>query len=107
MGGGGLSGRVGAANLLRPPPSDGADIVLIERTDAMGRGVADAAHEFPYLLNVPAARSSAVSCEPLQFLQFSQARVPSVDGEDFLLRALDGRYLQELLFSAERVARLH
>ncbi len=71
----------------------------------MGRGVAYAAHEFPYLLNVPAARSSAVSREPLQFLHFAQARVPNVDGEDFLPRALYGEYLQELLFSAERDAR--
>src|SRR6267154_887931 len=103
--GAGFSGTVLAANLLRHPPSDGADIVLIERTDTMGRGVAYAAHEFPYLLNVPAARSSAVSCEPLQFLQFAQARVPNADGEDFLPRALYGEYLQELLFSAERDAR--
>jgi uncharacterized NAD(P)/FAD-binding protein YdhS len=103
--GAGFSGTVLAANLLRHPPSDGADIVLIERNGAMGRGVAYAAHEFPYLLNVPAARSSAVSREPLQFLHFARARVPNVDGEDFLPRALYGEYLQDLLFSAERDAR--
>jgi uncharacterized NAD(P)/FAD-binding protein YdhS len=102
--GAGFSGTVLAANLLRHPPSEGADIVLVERSGAMGRGVAYAAHEFPYLLNVPAARSSAVSREPLQFLHFAQARVPNADGEDFLPRALYGEYLQELLFSAERDA---
>jgi uncharacterized NAD(P)/FAD-binding protein YdhS len=103
--GAGFSGTVLAANLLRHPPSDGADIVLIERNGAMGRGVAYAAHEFPYLLNVPAARSSAVSREPLQFLHFARARVPNVDGEDFLPRALYGEYLQDLLIRAERDAR--
>ena len=41
----------------------------------MGRGVAYAAREFPYLLNVPAARLSADSRDPLQFLRFAQRRV--------------------------------
>ena len=102
--GAGFSGTVLAVNLLRHPPSDGADIVLIERREAMGRGVAYAAHEFPYLLNVPAGRSSAVSREQLQFLHFAQARVPNADAEDFLPRALYGEYLQDLLSSAERDA---
>jgi uncharacterized NAD(P)/FAD-binding protein YdhS len=103
--GAGFSGTVLAANLLRHPPAEGAEIVLIERGEAMGRGVAYAAHEFPYLLNVPAGRSSAVSSDPLQFLHFAQARMPNVTAEDFLPRALYGDYLQELLFNAEGGAR--
>src|SRR3984885_7967613 len=102
--GGGFSGTVLAANLLRRPPAGGADVVLIERSNVMGRGVAYAAHEFPYLLNVPAARSSADSHDPLQFLRFAQARLPNVDREDFLPRALYGDYLQDLLLRAEREA---
>jgi len=102
--GAGFSGTVLAANLLRQPPADRADIVLIERSNVMGRGVAYAAHEFPYLLNVPAARSSADSRDPLQFLRFAQARLPNVDREDFLPRALYGDYLQDLLLCAEREA---
>jgi uncharacterized NAD(P)/FAD-binding protein YdhS len=102
--GAGFSGTVLAANLLQRPPADRADIVLIERGNAMGRGVAYAAHEFPYLLNVPAARSSADSRDPLQFLRFAQARLPNVDREDFLPRALYGDYLQDLLLRAEREA---
>ncbi len=105
--GAGFSGTVLAVNLLRRPPSGGADIVLIERGSVMGRGVAYAAHEFPYLLNVPAARSSADSRDPLQFLRFAQARMPHVDGEDFLPRALYGDYLQDLLLRAEREAPPH
>jgi uncharacterized NAD(P)/FAD-binding protein YdhS len=102
--GAGFSGTVLAANLLRRPPAAGADIVLIERSSVMGRGVAYAAHEFPYLLNVPAARSSADSRDPLQFLRFAQGRLPNVDREDFLPRALYGEYLQDLLLHAEREA---
>lgn len=103
--GAGFSGTVLAANLLRKPPSGGAEVVLIERTAAMGRGVAYAAHEFPYLLNVPAARSSADSRDPLQFLRFARTRRPEVDGGDFLPRALYGEYLQDLLLQAELAAR--
>jgi uncharacterized NAD(P)/FAD-binding protein YdhS len=105
--GAGFSGTVLAANLLRRPPADRADIVLIERSNVMGRGVAYAAHEFPYLLNVPAARSSADSRDPLQFLRFAQSRLPNVDREDFLPRALYGDYLQDLLLRAEREAPPH
>jgi uncharacterized NAD(P)/FAD-binding protein YdhS len=105
--GAGFSGTVLAANLLRRPPAGGADIVLIERSNVMGRGVAYAAHDFPYLLNVPASRSSADSRDPLQFLRFARGRLPNVDGEDFLPRALYGEYLQDLLLRAEREAPPH
>jgi uncharacterized NAD(P)/FAD-binding protein YdhS len=100
--GAGFSGTVLAANLLRRPAGAGADVVLIERSAVMGRGVAYAAHAFPYLLNVPAARVSADSRDPLQFLRFASARLPDIDGEDFLPRALYGDYLQDLLLRAER-----
>jgi uncharacterized NAD(P)/FAD-binding protein YdhS len=102
--GAGFSGTVLAANLLRLPLSNATDIVLIERGSAMGRGVAYADREFPYLLNVPAARLSADSRDPLQFLRFAQRRAPDVGGEDFLPRALYGDYLQDVLAQAERAA---
>jgi uncharacterized NAD(P)/FAD-binding protein YdhS len=105
--GGGFCGTVLAANLLRRPPSDATDIVLVERGPSIGRGVAYAAREFPYLLNVPAARLSADSTDPLQFLHFAQRRIPDADGEDFLPRALYGDYLQDLLAHAERAAPAH
>ncbi len=105
--GGGFSGTVLAANLLRRPPPDATDIVLIERGPAIGRGVAYAAREFPYLLNVPAARLSADPGDALQFLHFAQRRIPDADGEDFLARALYGDYLQDLLSRAERAAPAH
>src|SRR5450755_4385218 len=105
--GAGFCGTVLAANLLRKPPTGASHIVLVERGPAMGRGVAYAAREFPYLLNVPAARLSADSRDPLQFLRFAQARLPNVDGEDFLPRALYGDYLQDMLCRAEREAPAH
>jgi uncharacterized NAD(P)/FAD-binding protein YdhS len=83
------------------------DIVLIERGSAIGPGMAYADREFPYLLNVPAARLSADSADPLQFLRFAQRREPDADGEAFLPRALYGEYLQEALLQAERAAPAH
>ena len=94
--GGGFCGTVLAANLLRRPPADPTDIVLIERGPAMGRGVAYAAHDYPYLLNVPAGRLSAASADSLQFLRFAQQSLPEADAEDFLPRALYGDYLQDV-----------
>jgi uncharacterized NAD(P)/FAD-binding protein YdhS len=102
--GAGFCGTVMAANLLRRPPPGVGEIVLIERQASVGRGLAYAAHEFPYLLNVPAGRLSADSREPLQFLKFAQASMPEAGAEDFLPRRVYGDYLQDFLSRAERAA---
>ncbi|MFL6550300.1 MAG: FAD/NAD(P)-binding protein [Povalibacter sp.] len=105
--GGGFSGTVLAANLLRRPPRQPTRLVLIERSQIVGRGVAYAERAFPYLLNVPAGRMSANSRAPLEFLQFVQSRIPNATGEDFYPRALYGEYLQEVLLAAELSAPSH
>jgi uncharacterized NAD(P)/FAD-binding protein YdhS len=105
--GAGFCGTVLAAKLLRRPPPRPTDVVLIERGAAMGRGMAYANRQFPYLLNVPAARLSADAEDPSQFLRFAQARLPDVDGEAFLPRALYGDYLNEVLLRAEGSAPEH
>jgi uncharacterized NAD(P)/FAD-binding protein YdhS len=99
--GGGFSGTVLAANLLRRPPQGPTRVVLIERGASVGRGIAYAKRRFPFLLNVPASRMSASSDEPLQFLEFVKRRVPTASGEDFLPRPLYGEYLEELLMAAQ------
>jgi uncharacterized NAD(P)/FAD-binding protein YdhS len=105
--GAGFSGTVLAVNLLRRAKSTPIEIVLVERGTAIGRGVAYAARAFPFLLNVPAARLSADSADPLSFLRFAQRRLPHTDGEDFLPRSLYGDYLQDLLAQAEQAAGKH
>ena len=99
--GGGFSGTVLAANLLRRSPAGPTRLVLIERSGTVGRGAAYAERGFPYLLNVPASRMSANSAAPKEFLEFAQRRMPHVTGEDFLPRALYGEYLGEVLLAAE------
>lgn len=102
--GAGFSGAVVAANLLRRPPPDVTEIVLIERRADLCRGAAYSAHAFPYLLNVPAGRLSADSTQPMQFLDFARRTLPAATAEDFLPRRLYGDYLQDFLVSAERAA---
>jgi uncharacterized NAD(P)/FAD-binding protein YdhS len=99
--GGGFSGTVLAANLLRRPPPGPTRLVLIERSGTVGRGVAYATRKYDYLLNVPASRMSATSRAPQEFLEFARRRIPNVSGEDFLPRALYGEYLEEVLLAAQ------
>ena len=99
--GGGFSGTVVAANLLRRPPVGPTRLVLIERAANVSRGVAYAHRSFPYLLNVPASRMSANSRAPAEFLDFAKRRIPNVTGEDFLPRAFYGDYLEEVLLAAQ------
>jgi uncharacterized NAD(P)/FAD-binding protein YdhS len=99
--GGGFCGTVLAANLLRRPPPGPTRLVLVERADDVGRGVAYRRRQFPYLLNVPASRMSASSAAPDEFLQFVRRRIPRATGEDFLPRPLYGDYLEEFLLAAQ------
>src|ERR1700678_285983 len=100
--GAGFCGSVLAANLLRSPGR--RDIVLIERGTAIGRGVAYASHDVPYVLNVPAGRLSVQPGDPLHFLRYVRQSHPDADTEDFMPRSMYGSYLQEVLDEAERAA---
>ena len=105
--GGGYCGTALATMLLRRPPATPTRLVLIERGVHVGRGVAFAARDFPYLLNVPAGRMSANPADPLEFLRFMQRREPGTDAESFLPRAWYGDYLEESLQAASLAAPRH
>ncbi len=105
--GAGFCGTVLAAHLLRRPPAEATEIVLIERGTSIGRGVAYAGHDVPYVLNVPAGRLSVDPKDPHQFLRFVRQSHPEADAEDFMPRALYGDYLQDVLDQAERAAPPH
>jgi uncharacterized NAD(P)/FAD-binding protein YdhS len=102
--GGGFSGTVLAANLLRRPPAQPCRIVLVERREQPGRGVAYQVTAHRPLLNVPAGRMSADAHDPLQFVRFAQRRDPSLHAQQFLPRELYGEYLQQLLRDAAQAA---
>lgn len=95
--GGGFSGTVLAAALLRRPPAQSCRIVLIERREQLGRGVAYCQSVHQPLLNVPAERMSVDPDDALQFVRFAQRRDPRCAAQQFLPRELYGEYLQEVL----------
>jgi uncharacterized NAD(P)/FAD-binding protein YdhS len=102
--GGGFCGTVLAVRLLRQPPAQPSRIVLIERREDVGRGVAYQAAPDHQLLNVPAGRMSADPGDPLQFARFAQQRNTAYAAQQFVPRALYGEYLQELLRQAASAA---
>ena len=105
--GAGFCGSVLTVQLLRRPPAQPTQIVLIERGAAIARGVAYAAHDTPYVLNVPAGRLSVDPGDPLHFLRFARQSIPEADAEDFMPRAMYGDYLGDVLDRAERAAPAH
>jgi uncharacterized NAD(P)/FAD-binding protein YdhS len=105
--GGGFSGTVLAANLLHRPPAGPTRILLIERRPRIGCGAAYGPGDYPYLLNVPAARMSATSYEPGHLIDFARHHLPGAGAQSYLPRQFYGEYLHEFLRSAERAAPRH
>jgi len=102
--GAGFSGTALAAQLLRSRSAQPMQVVLVDPR-GHGRGVAYAQSDFPYLLNVPAARMSADAADPLSFLKFARRQLAvDVGANDYLPRSLFGLYLEQLLADAQRNA---
>ena len=102
--GGGFSGTVLATRLLQRPPPAPVRIVLLERREHIGRGVAYARRDHDYLLNVPAGRMSPDSSDGQAFLRYARRRRPDVTAEDFLPRCWYGDHLEERLLEAQLMA---
>ncbi len=104
--GGGASGALMAAHLLREGP-EGVGVVIVETRAQLGRGLAYATGNPSHLLNVRAANMSAFADDPGHFARWlaDQADAPSgvQDPEfRFVSRSLYGRYLESLV--ADRLA---
>lgn len=97
--GGGFSGTMVAANLLRLARSEGRPlrVTLVERRAEVGRGAAYATQDEVHLLNVPARGMSAWPHEPEHFFAWLRARRPGTEAGDFVPRALYALYLDETL----------
>jgi uncharacterized NAD(P)/FAD-binding protein YdhS len=92
-------GAAGALQALHLRQAGVADVTLIERAHAPGRGVAYSTRRPEHLLNVPARRMSALADDPDHFTRWFAARAGGGD-EDFAPRMLYGDYLAELLAAA-------
>src|SRR6218665_2490366 len=96
--GGGASGVLLAAHLLRDPDTD-IRVTLIERRGEFGQGLAYSASQRDHKVNVPARGMSAFADDPDHFWRWLQARgYPSPSGSWlFVQRRLYGVYLEQVL----------
>jgi uncharacterized NAD(P)/FAD-binding protein YdhS len=100
--GAGASGTLLAAQLLR---AGSARVVLIERGDRAGRGVAYGTGFAGHLLNVPAASMSGLPDDPEHFLRYARRHHdPATEPTTFVPRLVYGAYLESLLSESDRLA---
>ncbi|MDB5527940.1 MAG: FAD-dependent oxidoreductase [Devosia sp.] len=99
--GGGASGVLLAAHLLRDPDTD-IRVTLIERRGQFGQGVAYSARSRDHLVNVPASGMSAFADDPEHFWRWLQTKgYPQSQGPwVFAPRRLYGAYLGDVLAAA-------
>lgn len=100
--GGGFSGSMAAAQLLRTAKQAGKPlrVMLVERRGAVGEGVAYGTREIAHLLNVPAGRMSAWPDKPDHFVRWAQSRYGRAQPNEFLPRMWYGQYVRETLLAA-------
>jgi uncharacterized NAD(P)/FAD-binding protein YdhS len=96
--GGGASGVLLAAHLLRDPAMD-LRVTLIEKRDDLGRGVAYSAHQQEHVLNVAAPNMSAFADDPEHFWRWLADRGLVSDAERYVFvpRRHYGAYLSEVV----------
>ncbi len=100
--GGGFSGTLVAANLLRNANSP-LSIILIEKNLELARGIAYGTKETGHLLNVPAGKMSAFANEPDHFLNwlYLEKGDKSATASSFISRQIYGDYLESILNEAQ------
>ena len=100
--GGGASGVLLAAHLLRDPDTD-IRVTLLERRGQYGQGVAYSASQRDHKVNVPARGMSAFADDPEHFWRWLQTKnYPAASSWVFVPRRLYGAYLEHVLTEAGR-----
>ncbi len=99
--GGGASGVLLACHLLRKD-DDELRVTLIEKREAIGRGMAYSTAQPGHLLNVRASNMSAFADDPTHFLRWLAAHDAASQGREpgpltFAQRRVYGRYIAELI----------
>lgn len=107
--GGGASGVLLAAHLLRDPAAN-VRVTIIEKSNRLGHGMAYSTDNPDHILNVPAKGMSAFPDDPEHFFRWLQTLDPTTTPDGFPPRARYGHYLGQLLKDLEMRAdrqRLH
>jgi len=102
--GGGASGALVAANLLRRRHAAGMRIVIVERRHELARGVAYSTTHPEHRLNVPAAEMGVWPDDQRHFVRWAARRGIALAGREFAPRGLFGEYLADVLAEARRGA---
>lgn len=94
--GGGYSGSVTAAHLLRRAQAEqrGLHVFLLERNGGIGEGVAYRTRDEAHVLNVPARNMSALAADPDHFVRWLEAAGLPCDPTTFAARRDYGRYVR-------------
>jgi len=100
--GGGFSGVMAAAHLLREAAATNRNLhlVMIDRQTALGEGTAYRTPDPSHVLNLPASQMSAWPDRPDDFLDWARRSDPGADANDFLPRHTYGMYLHATLSKA-------
>lgn len=93
--GGGASGVLAAAHILRSDPQ--ARVTLVEPRDRIGLGLAYSTPDQNHLLNVRAGNMSALADDPRHFLDWLAEKGHDSSPDRFVSRCLYGEYLSDLL----------
>ncbi|RDE08584.1 FAD/NAD(P)-binding protein [Pelagibacterium lacus] len=107
--GGGASGVLLAAHLLRDPAAN-VRVTIVEKSNRLGHGMAYSTDNPDHILNITAAGMSAFPDDPEHFFRWLSALDPSVTRDSFPPRARYGHYLGQLLKDLDQRAdrqRLH
>lgn len=99
--GGGASGTLLAANLLRRAKDERLEINMVEKRAAIGRGVAYSTPDDFHLLNVPAGRMGAFPDDVGHFLAWTESEGYEYGANDFVPRRLFGEYLRHVVDDAD------
>ncbi|MEV1026453.1 FAD/NAD(P)-binding protein [Streptomyces sp. NPDC050264] len=105
--GAGAAGTLTAVQLMRRADALGGalDLWLIDPAEQAGPGVAYGTVDRRHLLNVAAAKMSALPEDPGHFLRWLADRHPGTSPGDFVARQTYGRYLSDVLESTARACR--
>ncbi len=102
--GGGASGVLTAVQLMRRS-APGLRVVLIEKDERVGPGLAYRTEHDIHRLNVPAGQMIAMPDKPFDFLEWYRRDHPDTPPQEYLPRNAFGRYLVDLLERTEEESR--
>lgn len=94
--GGGASGVLLAAHLLRDPAAN-VRVTIVEKSNRVGHGMAYSTDNPEHVLNVPTKGMSAFPDDPDHFYRWLNAIDPAITPDSFPPRARYGHYLSQLL----------